>query len=120
MLAVAAIAQPAPPEEDFWANPVPPVPWSYAPLWPSALDPQDELSVPGQPDEDFWNSGVKPVGYVLLPLPLWAYDPQDEQAFGLVVPPQIVPTLLWVNPYLVQTPLVQPILVQPFPTIGPN
>ena len=45
----------------------------------------------------------------LQPTTSWTFDPL-----------QIVPTLLWVDPYLVQTPLVQPILVQPFPTIGPN
>ena len=68
----------APPEEDYWQNPVPLPPLLFAYPQPWALDYQIEIPTIGPPEEEFWQNPTPPVTLSYAPLWPWALDPQDE------------------------------------------
>jgi len=50
-------------DEDFWQNPVPPIPATFYQNFPYLPDPEEipAAQLYGQPDEDFWVNAVQPV-----------------------------------------------------------
>ncbi len=78
---------PGQPDEDYWQNPVPPVPASLFQSLPYLPDAEEipAASLFGQPDEDFWQSGVAPVSSYPLPVVFRDDDVVVEQPAGVSV-----------------------------------
>lgn len=82
------------PDEDYWQNPVPPVPFTFAWPNPSQFEQHDPAgSLFGQPDEDYWQNRVRPA--VTPPPPTFFTD--DDVA---VTPPPALQADedFWENP----------------------
>jgi hypothetical protein len=91
------------PDEDFWANPAPPIPLLMRPPVPWIFEQHEQAVLFGQPDEDFWINSVAPRPLTFLPLPLWAAE-QNEQAVLWGQPDED----FWINPVRPRESLQQP------------
>jgi hypothetical protein len=67
--------------EEYWQNPVPPVPLSLTYPQPWIFDEQTPALFP-QPDEDFWNNPVPPVPLTFQWPQQWTFDEQTPVLYA--------------------------------------